>query len=105
MQKLDLRYVVHDIEDCVVLTNVQEQSCEHFNSAMYTLNKCKVNSERSTFQDRNKLTKITHCKRVKSQTRNVKMSKTLNFNHSKIGKNLTTSKKTDKNYIDKTGYK
>ncbi|XP_003399384.2 MATH and LRR domain-containing protein PFE0570w [Bombus terrestris] len=78
-----------------------EQSCEHFNTAMYTLNKCKVNSDRSTFQDRNKLTKITHCKRVKSQTKNVKMSKTLNFNHSKIGKNLTTSKKSDKNYIAK----
>ncbi|KAK9296476.1 hypothetical protein QLX08_009528 [Tetragonisca angustula] len=78
-----------------------KQLYERFNTAMYTLNKCK-NTKQSTFQNRNKLTKITRCKRVKNnQTRNIKRSETLNFNCSKIGRNLTTSKKVDKNYVTK----
>lgn len=78
-----------------------KQLYERFNTAMYTLNKCK-NTKQSTFQNRNKLTKITRCKRVKNnQTRNIKRSETLNFNCSKIGRNLTTSEKVDKNYVTK----
>ncbi|CAD1476238.1 unnamed protein product, partial [Heterotrigona itama] len=79
-----------------------KQLYERFNTAMYTLNKCKVNTKQSTFQNRNKLTKITRCKRVKNnQTRNIKMSETLNFNCSEIDRNFTTSKKVDKNYVTK----
>ncbi|XP_017764782.1 PREDICTED: uncharacterized protein MAL13P1.304-like [Eufriesea mexicana] len=79
-----------------------KQSYGHFNTAMYTLNKCKVKSERSTFQNRNKLRKITSCKRVKrKQTRNVKRSETLNLKHNKISRNLTVSKKAGKNHIVK----
>ena len=79
-----------------------KQLYERFNTAMCTLNKCKVNTKQSTFQNRNKLTKITRCKRVKNnQTRNIKRSETLNFNCSKISGNFTTSKKVDKNYVAK----
>ncbi|KOC62522.1 E3 ubiquitin-protein ligase UHRF2 [Habropoda laboriosa] len=77
-----------------------KQSYERFDSAMCMLNKCKINSERSGFKNRNKLAKITSCKRVKSkETANVKRSETLNIKQNKINRNLTVSKMIDKHHI------
>lgn len=78
-----------------------KQSYDHFDGTIYTLNKCKVNTKRSTIQSRNKLTKITRCKRVKTnETRNIKRSDTLNVKHQK-NKNLNVSRKVNKNYDTK----
>ncbi|CAK9815557.1 hypothetical protein ANTPLA_LOCUS8706 [Anthophora plagiata] len=75
-----------------------KQSYERFDSAMCMLNKCKINSERSSF--RNKLRKIANCKRVKNkEIANVKRSDALNIKRNKINRNLSVSKTIDKNHI------
>ncbi|CAL7941028.1 unnamed protein product [Xylocopa violacea] len=79
-----------------------KQSYEHYDTAICTLDKCKVSSQRPTFRNRNKLTKITTCKRTNSkQGRNVNRSETLTLKHNKICRNVTVSKKISNDHITK----
>ena len=76
-----------------------KQSFERFGTAMYALNKRQISSEQSSFKNRNKLTNINGCKRIKNkQIGDIKRTETLNLKQTKIQKNLAVSKKIDKDH-------
>ncbi|KZC14838.1 hypothetical protein WN55_07415 [Dufourea novaeangliae] len=75
---------------------------ERFAAGMCTLNKCRMNSEisgqQSSFRNRSRIAKIRSYKRIKDkQSGSIKNSEALKEN--RIHKNLTVSKKVDKNEI------
>ncbi|XP_053981844.1 guanylate cyclase alpha-like [Hylaeus volcanicus] len=81
-----------------------KQPYERFSTVVCDFNKCRINSDisgqRSTFKNKNKLTKVSNYKNIRNkETNNVERSETLNLKRNTVHENFAVSKKMDKNDI------